>query len=192
MLGTSQCEISHDPEFALLPLSALAPSNYSQQSINDYCQTSSGKATYIKAFLVLGNNVENNTVCVSGTPNQNGVLSVYSSNGTKTNAVLQSSNYLGVQSIQGSLFVEYMMIYLPDANGTISNAPSDFYNSNFYKGFFLGSLPGFKEVYPLNATGINMVNGSYPVRIFALVNYTGGLPPVPAKPAWVHNNDTMP
>jgi asparagine N-glycosylation enzyme membrane subunit Stt3 len=193
-LGASQCEVSHDPEFALIPLSALEPSaNTSQQSIDNYCSISNSKNTYIKSFLVLGNSVENNTVCISSTPNQNGVMSVYSSNGTKTNAVIQSTSYTGVENIPGSgLYVQFIMIYLPNANGTVTNAPSEFYNSNFYRGFFLGNLPGFQQVYPSNAAGVNFVNGTYPIRIFRLVNYTGGLPPVPPKPSWIHNNDTMP
>jgi len=196
VLGSSQCELSHDPEYALVPLAALAPQaapNQTQQTIDDYCQMSNTTNVYIKSFMVVGSTVENNTVCISETPTKSGILNVYNSNGTKTNAVIQSSSYLGVQNIQGSLYVEFIVVYLPNANGTVTNAPSDFYSSNYYKGFFLGQLPGFRQVYPAtNATGINFVNGTYPIRIFELINYTGGLPPVPAKPPWVHNNDTMP
>ncbi len=194
VLGTSQCELAHDPEFALLPLSALVQTNQSQQSINNYCQISTAKTTYISTYLVVGNNLQNNTVCVDSTPNTNGVLSVYNTNGTKMNAVIQSTNYLGVQNVQGSLYVEFLMIYTPNApNNTITDAPSQFYSSNYYKGFVLGQLPGFRQVYPVsNSTGINFVNGTYPVRIYELLNYTGGLPPVPPKPSWVSNNDTMP
>ena len=194
VLGTSSCEIAHDPQFALLPLSALVPSsNSSQQSINNYCQISNSSNLYIRAFLVTGNNVANNTVCVSGTPNSKGVLKIYNSNNTKINAYIQSTNYQGVQNIQGNLYVEFLMIYVPNGqNNTITNAPSEFYNSNYYRGFILGNLPGFTQVYPSNATGINYINGTYPVRIFSVNNYTGGSAPVPPKPAWIHNNDTMP
>jgi asparagine N-glycosylation enzyme membrane subunit Stt3 len=197
LLGSSQCELSHDPEYALIPLSALAPGAASglNASINNFCQISSGTTTFIRGYLVIGNNVENNTICVDSTPNANGVLSVYSSDGTKTNSVIQEAEYLGVQSIQGTPYVQFLMIYLPNApNDSITNAPSQFYTSNFYKGFFLGNLPGFKEVYPTNVTagGVNFVNGTYPVRIYEIVNYTGGLPPVPPKPSYIHNNDTMP
>jgi hypothetical protein len=201
VLGSSQCELDHDPEYALVPLAALAPqevTNQTQQSIDNYCQISNSSNVYIKSFLVVGTTVENNTVCVSSTASKNGVLDIYNPNGTKTNSVLQSSSYLGVQNIQGSLYVEYIVVYLPNAaNGTITDAPSDFYTSNYYKGFFLGKLPGFEQVYPAvnatsNGTEINFVNGTYPVRIYELINYTGGMPPVPAKPAWIQNNDTMP
>ncbi|MDE1870696.1 MAG: hypothetical protein KGI06_00455 [Candidatus Micrarchaeota archaeon] len=192
VLGTSQCEQAHDPEFVLLPLSALIQTNQSQ-SINNYCMISNSTTTYISGYLVIGNSLENNTVCVSSAPNAGGVLGVYTTTGKKMNAVVQASQYLGVQNIQGSLYVEFLMIYVPNGpNGTITDAPSEFYNSNYYKGFILGDLPGFRQVYPLNATGINFINGTYPVRIFELVNYTGGLPPVPAKPSWITNNDVMP
>jgi hypothetical protein len=196
MLGNSQCEISHDPQYALLPLSALLPSNSSssmQQSLNNYCSISTSKSTMISAYLVMGNSVSNDTVCVNATPNKKGVLTVYNTTGTRINAVIQSGQYMGVVNLGGEQFVEYLMIYLPNApNDTINGAPSQFYNSNYYKGFFFGSLPGFEQVYPSNAPGINFVNGTYSVRILKLVNFTGSLPPVPPKAPWVINNYTMP
>ena len=196
VLGTSVCETTHDPEFVLLPLSALVQSNQtlSQQSVNNYCTISNSKTTYISGYLIVGSTLENNTVCINDQPNSRGVLSVYNQNGTKLNAYIQSSNYLGVQNVGGSLYVEFLMIYTPNsANGTITDAPSQFYSSNYYKGFVLGNLPGFRQVYPaINATGINYINGTYPIRIYELVNYTGGLPLVPPKPSWIGNNDTMP
>lgn len=191
ILGSSQCEINNDPQYALIPLSVFI-SNLTQQSISNYCSISSSKSIYARAFLVIGNSLSNNTVCVNLTPNNNGVFSVYNNTGARTNAVIQSSYYLGVVNIGGNPYVEFLVIYLPDSNGTITNAPSGFYTSNYYNAFMLGKLQGFTQVYPANATGVNLVNGTYPVRIFALDNYTGGLPPVPAKPAWVHNNHTMP
>jgi len=191
VLGTSQCEISHDPEFALVPLATLVPTNTSQ-SINYYCSMSNATATFAKAYMVIGNSLANQTVCVNVKPNNQGVLSVYNSNGTKMNAVIQSSYYEGIINIQGTPFVEYLLIYLPGANGTVANPPSLFYTSNYYNAFVLGKLPGFTQVYPANATGINFVNGTYPIRIFALDNFTGTLPAVPQKPSWVHNNYTMP
>ena len=195
MLGSSQCEISHDPQYALLPLATLLPSNSSslQQHLSDYCSISTSKSLMISAYLVVGDSVSNSTVCVNSTPNKNGVLSVYNTTGSKTNIVLQSSEYMGLVNLGGTQFVEYLMIYLPNApNYTITNAPSQFYSSNFYKAFFLNHLPGFEQVYPSNTAGINFVNGTYSVRIFALQNFTGSLPAVPPKPSWVVNNYTMP
>ena len=108
------------------------------------------------------------------------------------NAVIQESQYLGVQYIQSTPYVLFLVIYLPGANGTVQNAPSEFYNSNYYKGFFTGDLPGFRQVYPNYTAGTNFVNFTQSIRIYEVVNYTGGLPPVPAKPSWITNNDVMP
>ena len=197
VLGSSACEQQHDPEFVLLPLSALIQTNQSlgQQSISDYCSISSSKATYINGYLVVGDSLANSTVCVNGAANSKGVLSVYSTNGTKLNAYIQSSNYLGVQNVQNVLYVEFLMIYTPNGpNQTITDAPSQFYDSNYYKGFILGDLPGFTEVYPSNSTPgtINYINGTYPIRIYEVNNYTGGNAPVPPKDPWITNNDIMP
>jgi hypothetical protein len=189
-LDTSQCEMGNDPLYALVPISALVQ-NSTQQSITDYCSISTSKNVYARAFIATSSGGTNSTVCVSLTPNKQGVLNVYNSTGSKINAVLQSS-YYQVVNLDGTYYVEFLMIYLPGANGTVQNAPSGFYTSNYYDGFFLGRLKGFTQVYPANATGINLVNNTYPVRIFALNNYTGGNAPVPAKPSWVHNNYTMP
>ncbi len=191
LLGTSSCEQAHDPQFALIPLAALVPSNQSQ-SINFYCSISTNSTPYVQAPLIIGQNYSNQSVCVDINPNKNGVLSLYNSTGKKLNAVIQSSFYLGVVNVGGTPYVEYMMIYLPGANGTVVNPPSQFYTSNYYRGFILGKLPGFTQVYPQNATGINFVNGTYAVRIYALNNFTGQLPPVPVKPSWIHNNYSMP
>ena len=56
VLGTSQCEIAHDPEYILVPLSALSPSasNYSQPTINDYCSISTNTNSYIKGYMIIG------------------------------------------------------------------------------------------------------------------------------------------
>jgi hypothetical protein len=190
-LGTSQCEISHDPQFALVPLAALTGNT--SQSINYYCSFSNSTVQFAQTFLVTGGSLDNSSVCTSLIPNAKGVLDVYNQSGKRINAYLQSSQYLGVVSVSGAPFVEFMMIYVPNGpNGTITNAPSGFYTSNYYKGFVLGDLPGFTQVYPVNSPGINYLNVTDPVRIYAVNNFTGSLPEVPPKPSWVQNNYTMP
>jgi asparagine N-glycosylation enzyme membrane subunit Stt3 len=194
LLGTSQCELSHDPQFTLVPYSALVPTNQSFQSLSDYCNMTVANQTFIKSYLLTGNNFSSAPVCVSGIPNRNGVLKIYNQSGKALNAVIQSNYYEGIVNLGGQPYVEYLTIYLPNtANGIINDAPSQFYNSNYYKGFVLGKLPGFTEVYPANATGlINYVNGTWPVRIYELNNFTGSLPPIATKPNYIHNNYTMP
>ncbi|MCL4379469.1 MAG: hypothetical protein M1160_02375 [Candidatus Marsarchaeota archaeon] len=192
-LGTSQCEIAHDPQFVLVPLPALIPTNSSVQSISYYCKISNSTTPLISSYIVQGMSLSNETVCVDSVPNTKGVLSIFNQSGGKLNAVVQSASYEGVITISGIPFVEYLMIYLPNGpNDTITNAPSSFYDSNYYKGFILGDLPGFTQVYPANATGINFVNGTYGVRIYELDNFTGSLPPKTPKPSYVSNNYTMP
>ncbi len=193
ILGTSQCEIQHDPQFVLIPLAALLPTNQSVQSISFYCKTSNGTTPLISSYIVQGASLSNETVCVNSSPNAKGVLTVYNQSGGRLNAVIQSAAYEGVVTISNIQFVEYLLIYLPNGpNDTITNAPTGFYNSNFYRGFILGDLPGFHQVYPSNALGINYVNGTYPVRIYELNNFTGQSPPVTPKPSFVKNNFTMP
>ncbi len=195
VLGTSPCEVSHDPEYAFLPLAALEPpSSSTSQNINYYCSISNSTNLYIKAYTAIGDALSNTTVCASTSPTKNGDIQLYNSNGTKLNAMIPLSYDLGVTRIDGIDFVQYLMVYMPNGpNDTITDAPSSFYISNFYKGFMFGTLPGFKQVYP-NATttpGENLINGTYPLRILEITNYTGGLPPIPQKPSYVHNNLTM-
>ena len=195
LLGFSQCEINHDPQDLLVPYCAVAPQakGCSLQSLNYYCSISTPNVTYLRAFLLTGQSASNQSVCLDANPNAQGVLSIYNSSGQKMNAVVQTSLDLGLVNIGNVTFLDFPMIYLPNGpNGTITNAPTQYYDSNFYKAFFLGSLPGFTQVYPENATGVNFVNGTYSVRIFKLDNYTGGNVSVPQKPAYVHNNYTMP
>ena len=190
-LGNSPCELRHDPVFVLVPLAVLTQSNAT--SLNYYCSISSSNSTYIKALEVTGGVLLNSSVCISSKPQVSGAAYLYSASGKKTNAVIQLSNYLGVTSVQGTEFVEYLALYLPNGpNDTITDAPTEFYTSNYYRGFYLGSLPGFTQVYPSNATGINYLNATYPIRIYELNNFTGSLPAVPSKPPWVNNNYSMP
>ncbi|MDE1866009.1 MAG: hypothetical protein KGH94_05230 [Candidatus Micrarchaeota archaeon] len=195
-LGTSACEQSHDPQYAAIPLSVFQ-SGSSQSSINDYCSITGTNALYVNTFLITGSSLSNQSACTELPYQQtkaaaSGVLRLYSSNGTALNAVIQESQYLGVQSIGGTQYILFLVIYLPNSNGIVENPPSQFYNSTYYKGFFTGNLPGFRQVYPNYTTGTNFVNFTNPIRIYELVNYTGGLPPVPPKPSWIANNDVMP
>jgi hypothetical protein len=194
VLGTSECELSHDPQFVLVPLPALIPTNTSSQNLSYYCSSSNSTSLLISSYLVEGSSLSNQSVCVSGQPNTKGVLQVYNKSGGKMNAVIQASQYEGVIDLSGIPFVEYLMIYLPNGpNNTITDAPSSFYVSNYYRGFFLGDLPGFTQVYPVdNTTGVNYVNVSDPIRIFEINNFTGSLPPKTPKPSYVKNNYTMP
>ncbi len=186
LLGTSQCELNHDPAYVLLPLST--------SNINNYCQFSNNKISALKTVILAGNQVSNQTYCTP-TNFTTGSVRLLDSNGNETNILLVPSQqfYAGLNTFGGQQFLTFIPLYLPNGpNNTITNAPTEFYNSNYYRAFYMGNLPGFHIVYPDNFTGVNYVNGTWPVVIYALDNYTGPLPIVTPKPAWVVNNFTMP
>jgi hypothetical protein len=195
-LGNSPCELAHDPQYVLVPLPTLIPT-IEKPTINEYCTISNSSTQYAYSYLVDNNSLTNQSVCVDLNPTNAGAFKVYYQNGTQMNAYVQAitQSPLGETELTkgGPLYLEYLMVYTPNGpNDTITNAPSAFYLSNFYKGFFFGKLPGFTQVYPANATGINFVNNTYPIRILALDNFTGQLPPKASKPSYVVNNYTFP
>ena len=196
LLGYSQCEINHDPQDLLVPYCAIDPQAPGcSPNLNYYCSISTPNTTYIRSFTLIGQSASNQSVCLDTSTNSNGALSIYNTSGQKMNAAIQASLDLGIVTIGNTQFLDFPIIYTPNGpNGTITNAPTQYYNSNYYKAFFLGSLPGFTEVYPTNAsaTGVNFVNYTYGVRIYKLDNYTGGNVSVPQKPPYVSNNYTMP
>lgn len=186
VLGTSQCELSHSPAYLMVPISA--------SNINNYCQFASGKVSALKTLLLADNAFTNQTFCTP-TNFTNGTVKILDSNGNATNVLLvpTAQFFAGINNLGGQQFATFIALYLPNGpNGTISNAPTAFYSSNYYRGFYLGKLPGFSIVYPSNFTGINYVNASHQVVIYRLNNYTGPNPYVTPKPAWVQNNFTMP
>jgi hypothetical protein len=178
----------------LVPLQVLIGSTNTTQIQGVYCSISNQTATFVTGYLVTGQSILNQTVCINlNGVNKNGAMQVYNSSGKKMNAMINLGFYQGVTRVGGQEFVQFLMIYTPNApNGTVTDAPTAFYSSNFYSGFFLGKLAGFNLVYPQNSVGVNFVNGTYPIRIFKLMNYTGGLPPVLQKLPWVKNNYTVP
>ncbi len=199
-LGTSPCEIDHDPQYSLVPLSVLEPNSTSSVNPADYCiSISTSTETYAKVYFITNESLGSSHYCMSTTPNSNGAVQLYYSNGTAMNAYINLGDYVGEEplNINGTeeTYVEYENIYTPNGpNDTITNAPSYYYTSNFYKGFFLGKLKGFHQVYSyVNDTkGVNDVNYTDPIRLFELNNFTGKLPPVPVKPSFIVNNMTMP
>ena len=187
LLGTSPCELSHDPAFMYIAIS---------QNVNNYCQYGNSTNVALKGFLVVGNNPLNSTYCVPLRFLQSGNATyVYNSNGTKTDMLLSSQPVLfgGETNISGQTFISFMVLMAPNGpNDTVKNPLSLFYESNYYKGFFLGHLNGFSLAYPSSFSGINYVNSTNEIMIYKLNNFTGSLPNVTPKASWVHNNLTMP
>ena len=128
----------------------------------------------------------------------NGILHLYTLNGTSTNIVIDLNNsdvvngYVNYGS--AGTFLSAMAIYLPNGpNDTVTDAPSLFYSSNYYRAFFLGHLPGFTMVYPVGGfSGVNFINSTNDVVIYKLNNYTGGSPQHIVKPSYITNNFSVP
>lgn len=189
-LGTSQCELAHDPVYALVPTS--------NNNINNYCQFSNASFQALKVLMLAGNNFLNATYCVPASLyNSASPVHLYTQDGNVTNAVIipTSTFFYGTVPVSGQTFADFLVVYLPNGpNNTITDAPTLFYNSSYYKGFFFGSLPGFSLAYP--STGLagktNYFNSTNPIMILQLNNYTGGIPTVTPKASYVKNNYTMP
>ncbi len=197
VLGTSRCELSHDPSYIMIPESVLTSTG---SSIGDYCSISNSTNVYIKALQFTGSfpfgTVGNTTYCMPESFLSTGApVRLFYQNGTETNIAVSDSFFEGaVPTSNNQTFLSFMAIYMPNGpNDTITDAPSEFYQSNYYRGFFLGKLPGFTLVYPSNVTGVNYVNntGNH-IMIFKLDNFTGTLPYVVPKPSWIHNNYSIP
>ncbi len=192
-LGTSQCEINHDPIYLLIPL----PSSNGTISVNTYCTFPGNTTTVaVRGIPVLGGATPlNQTYCVPSSFLQSGKPTyLLSPTGNKTNAIISTAFYGGSATISGQQFVSFLLLYAPNGpNRTVTDAPSLFYNSTYYRGFFLGDLgKGYSLAYPSNFTGMNYINGTHQIMIFKLNNFTGTLPTVTPKPKFVTNNYSMP
>jgi len=188
VLGTSGCELRHDPAYLLIPIP-------SSSSISDYCSfQSNSTAVALKGVVLVGQNPTNQTYCIPESFLQTGNPSyLLDDNGTKTNAIITTAYYGGSAEISGQEFLSFMLIYAPNGpNESITDAPTEFYNSTYYRGFFLGRVPGLSLAYPTNFTGINFVNSTHRVMIFEVNNFTGPLPKTTPKPSWIKNNYTIP
>ncbi|MEM0201077.1 MAG: hypothetical protein QXD23_01600 [Candidatus Micrarchaeaceae archaeon] len=192
LTGTSQCEISHDPIEVNIPTTP---------NVNDYCNFKNSSIQAVQVLLTVGQSIPqavNESYCVPTTGSSNGILRLYTINGTPTNIVIDLNNsdvtngYVNYGS--SGTFLSAMAIYLPNGpNDTVTDAPSLFYSSNYYRAFFLGHLPGYTLVYPVNGfEGINIINSTNDVLIYKLNNYTGGSPEQIPKPSYVDNNFSVP
>ena len=102
VLGTSQCELSHDPAYVFLPLSA-------SENVNDYC-TLPDNVSALKGLMVIGNSLSNQTFCVPLSKSSSAVR-LLTPNGTETNVVLSATEqfYTGVVTVSGQQFVSFMV-----------------------------------------------------------------------------------
>ena len=155
-LGTSKCEREHNFERILIPV---------EPTINDYCAGSEPSSPLIRAYTF-----SNYSYCVrfSYTQTDTGISKriagvFYEDNLSRLNRGIPM--FSGYQSIQGKVYEMYTMFYTteiwPDGVSGWGDRKGKMYDSTFYRGFILGDLPGFEQVYPAN----NLSGG---VRIFKI------------------------
>ena len=185
-LGTSNCETTHDPAEIWIPVNP---------TVGQFCQLNNTAITAIQTEVVLGfgQSAVNQTYCAPESFLQGNNTYLLYPNGSKTNIIITDQLFQGVVSVSGTQLYTFVAIYMPNGpNETITDAPSAFYDSNFYRGYFFGKLPGYTLAYPASFTGVNYVNTTSKVMILAVNNYTGGNTPKTAKPTFEKNNFTVP
>ncbi|MGB9703512.1 MAG: hypothetical protein ACPLXS_02240, partial [Candidatus Micrarchaeales archaeon] len=159
LIGTSKCEEEHSPVYVLIPIPTM---------INSTSQLCSGDS--VKAYSTTGK-----IYCFkySSSYNQTSIGDFYTLSGEKLNAIAPPF-LCSPQKYEGVWYYYCMLLFYP-TNKT-QTLPTKYYNSTFYRLFFLGNLSGFKQVFPNNNEVYDLGNGlSFaPVRIFELINYTGG------------------
>ena len=163
--GGSTCEADYAPEFVMIPR---------EPGLKERCILNDGSGRY----LPLGISSTGGGYCIaeynfSGTPvpiMYNTDQSNPPTNYDPSKATLNRGALIlpsGVSS-GGRQFVRFIVLYPEvwyDGNPGLPDKKGKFYDSNFYKGFFLGRLDGFDLVYPENDTpGWNNI----PVRIFKI------------------------
>jgi len=155
-IGTSKCEEEHSPVYVLIPLNITSTSQLcSENSIKVY-------ATNSQTFCFKPSQYQYN---------ESSIGEFYTTTGEKIKAIAPPA--LCVPQKSGELYYYQCLLlyYSLDSPGA-----TKYYNSTFYRLFFMSNLSGFKQVFPNNAEVYDFGNGlSFaPVRIFELINYTGG------------------
>ena len=147
-MGNSQCERNHDFERVIIPM---------QRSASDYCNSPYPEIQFVRARSTFGY-----SYCVAEEI-QDGYqvpsFMVYEDNMSKQNAGYlvfpQLVDYGGRQQ------AVYTVLYPEEG---YEDRKGRFYDSNFYKGFFLGKLEGFEVAYEYRENGQVMIRIFKPVE----------------------------
>lgn len=149
LTGTSKCELEHAPVYILVPLNIT--------SAQMLCSS-----TRIKVYASNGD-----TYCLEPNRfyNTQSIGDLYTTYGSKINVTIPNTFCYPTRD-----YMQCLLLYPSPAQ-----APTKYYNSTFYRLFFLNNLSGFVQVFPNMSDVYDLGSGlSFaPVRIFALVNYTG-------------------
>jgi len=156
VIGTSKCEEEHSPVYVLIPLNIT--------STSQFCSTNSIKVytTSSQIFCFKPSNYQYN---------QTSIGEFFTQTGRKVNAIAPHA-FCTTQKTGDLYYYQCMLLYYSPNDPTATK----YYNSTFYKLFFMGNLSGFKQVFPSESEVLDLGDGlSFaPVRIFELINYTGG------------------
>jgi hypothetical protein len=167
-VGSSQCEGEHYFERVYFPV---------QPTQADLCNINAPFQMFRASSTVRGQDA----YCVAQVTqnNQTQFVMAYESNGTINHGILmpQGTTAMG----DGRDYVQAFVLYPPPGQG-YDDRSNKFYDSVFYKGFFLGHIDGFVQVYPYEAEYAQF-GPSIPVRIFKLKDEAATAPITPLTPA---------
>ncbi|MBI5158752.1 hypothetical protein HY992_01390 [Candidatus Micrarchaeota archaeon] len=132
--------------------------------LNDFCETEDGGKG------IVGYSPPWTNYCVRAATDSTGgtIMLLYNQDGTVNRAAMFK---YGEQELEGRPFDQYILWYPKewiDGSNALEDAKSEYYESMFYQGFFLGEIPGFEQVYP----NYNQQGPSAAVRIFKLKDET--------------------
>ena len=154
-IGTSQCEAEHSPEMVYIPRNP---------SVNDHCTLPADPSL----VLIRARSTFGRTYCVYLSSQQatygQPLAMFYADNMSRQNTAELAFPRYAYDSAGQPSYIAYMAAYFNDSSW--ADRPGKFYDSNFYKAYFLGSLSGFTQVFPAQSSRqIQMV------RIYELNNY---------------------
>ncbi|VVB66537.1 Uncharacterised protein [Candidatus Gugararchaeum adminiculabundum] len=156
--GQSQCEADHSPEIVYVP---------TDPQIQDFCSVEQ-KLYLARSSTGINYCVQVLTDSASGRQH---LLTYYADDYKKDGTLRPNRGFLtpfSSATIGGRNYASFMVLYMNkstwyDGKNGWEDRKGKFYDSNFYKGFVLGDIPGFMQVYPENVRGEGM---SVQIRIY--------------------------
>ena len=158
--GSSKCEAEHYPERVFLPL---------EREVGDYCRSPEAGVQLVRALSSFGV-----SYCVYETNTSDGYTvpraMFYEDNMSRQNKAILA--YPQRMTVRGRDYAMYTALYFPDASIWQDNVSGwddrkgKYYDSTFYKAFYIGELQGFDKVYEYADQ-----SGQPYVRIFKLKSY---------------------
>jgi len=167
-VGSSACEAEHYFERIFVPAN---PTEADLCNLNAGFPMFRAASTHRPSGYCVGQYVQGG---------QQALVMAYESNGTQNRGMLLSQGETTLSD--GRSYMTFLVVYPPPGQGYEDRAGLA-YDSIFYKGFFLGHIDGFEQVYPYKADTAQFGPG-LPVRIYRLKDEAeSGPAPETAMPA---------